>query len=57
MNPFNQTETNDILGNVSAPEKNVEGLIFITNDIITSDEEYTRPQIISIATEAEGAMI
>jgi hypothetical protein len=54
VNPFNNTETNYILGNVSKPGKNVEGLIFITDDVITSDEEYTRPPIISIAKEAEG---
>ena len=52
MNPFDNNATNDIINNISSKDvyeyTKVDGLIFITDDVIISDESYDHPPIISM---------
>lgn len=49
MNPFDNTQTNRIIKEISSPSSNVVGIIILTRDYITSNTTYSNPEIISLA--------
>jgi len=51
MNPFKSESSNEIIDDIKNDrDKNVTGLIFETNQIITTNQTYEWPQIMSEAT-------
>ncbi len=54
MNPFNSLDSNEIISQVTKADVNVNGLIFITNEFITANQSYSKPEIISLVTTNTG---
>lgn len=53
LNPFEKTYSNEIIEEIkNNPDKNVTGLIFETNQIISTNQSYSWPQIMSEASYA-----
>ena len=51
LNPFDSKDSNEIIDDVkNNATKNVTGLIFETNQIITTNQTYSEPSIISEAS-------
>ena len=49
INPFSQSDSNEIIESVKKLDfnYNVVGLIFVTSSMISTNQTYTQPQIIS----------
>lgn len=56
LNPFDQSHSNEIIDTIkNNPDMNVTGLIFETNQIISTNQSYSYPQIISEVAYSEAA--
>lgn len=47
MTPYSPIHTNEIIRFIEEDEKNITGLIIITNDMIKSNTSYGKPSLIS----------
>ena len=56
MNEFNKNKSNILLNSLQyATDAQAQALIFITDNIMTSNSVYNEPQIISMASTSDGS--
>ena len=57
MNPSSDIYTNEMLKYIQDEEKNISGLIIVTDNYLTSNSTYSKPRLISLVNKNDGDSI
>jgi hypothetical protein len=57
LNPFNSVYSNQLINMSKDEQKNITGLILITNEFMISNQTYSHPRLISLVSVRVGEQL